>query len=157
MSLPRVDAVCIGVGWTGGIMAAELTKAGMTVVGLERGSGQRETKDFQNNHDELMYSVRGRLYQDFAAETVTMRHHPRQRALPIRRLGSFNPGDGVGGAGVHWNGQTYRYHPNDFRMRSEAIERYGASKIPADMSIQDWGVTYKELEPFYDRFEYMAG
>jgi choline dehydrogenase-like flavoprotein len=25
------------------------------------------------------------------------------------------------------------------------------------MSIQDWGVTYDELEPYYDRFEYMAG
>jgi gluconate 2-dehydrogenase alpha chain len=157
VKLPRVDAVCIGVGWTGGIMAAELTNAGMTVVGLERGSGQRETKDFQNDHDELKYSVRGRLYQDFAAETVTLRHHRRERALPIRRLGSFSPGDGVGGAGVHWNGQTYRYHPNDFRMRSDTIERYGARKIPAEMSIQDWGVTYEDLEPFYDRFEYMAG
>ena len=25
------------------------------------------------------------------------------------------------------------------------------------MTIQDWGVTYEELEPFYDRFEYVAG
>ena len=25
------------------------------------------------------------------------------------------------------------------------------------MTIQDWGITYDELEPYYDRFEYMAG
>jgi gluconate 2-dehydrogenase alpha chain len=35
--LPKVDAVCVGMGWAGGILAAELTKAGMSVVGLERG------------------------------------------------------------------------------------------------------------------------
>ena len=25
------------------------------------------------------------------------------------------------------------------------------------MAIQDWGITYDELEPYYDKFEYMAG
>ena len=35
--LKEVDAVMVGMGWTGSIMARELTKAGLTVVGLERG------------------------------------------------------------------------------------------------------------------------
>jgi gluconate 2-dehydrogenase alpha chain len=52
----EVDAVTIGVGWTGGILAAELTKAGHTVVGLERG-GPRTTQDWQNDHDELRFAV----------------------------------------------------------------------------------------------------
>ena len=34
--LPKVPVVIVGVGWAGGIMAAELTKAGVKVVGLER-------------------------------------------------------------------------------------------------------------------------
>ena len=29
--------------------------------------------------------------------------------------------------------------------------------IPAGMTIQDWGITYDELEPYYDKFEKMAG
>jgi choline dehydrogenase-like flavoprotein len=33
-TLKPVDAVVIGVGWTGGIVASELTKVGLTVVGL---------------------------------------------------------------------------------------------------------------------------
>ena len=37
------------------------------------------------------------------------------------------------------------------------MKRYGKSFIPADMTIQDWGVTYAELEPYYDRFEYLCG
>jgi gluconate 2-dehydrogenase alpha chain len=151
-----VDAVTIGVGWTGGILAAELTKAGMTVVGLERGA-PRGTAEWSHDHDELRYAVRGEMFQNTAGETWTLRHHDRERALPIRRLGSFLPGTGLGGAGVHWNGQTWRFHPRDFTLRSTAEEVYGADAIPDDMAIRDWGITYEELEPYYDRFEYMAG
>ena len=75
----------------------------------------------------------------------------------MRHLGSFLPGAGVGGAGVHWNGQTWRFLPTDFKIRSHTEARYGKKFIPADMTIQDWGVTYDELEPYYDKFEYLCG
>ena len=75
----------------------------------------------------------------------------------MRQLGSFLPGTGLGGAGVHWNGQTWRFHPRDFTAYTSTVERYGKAAMPADMSLQDWGITYDELEPYYDRFEYMAG
>jgi gluconate 2-dehydrogenase alpha chain len=81
----------------------------------------------------------------------------QENALPIRQLGSFLPGTALGGAGVHWNGQTWRFHPRDFTIRTSTIDRYGAGAIPAGMSIQDWGITYDELEPYFDKFEYMAG
>jgi gluconate 2-dehydrogenase alpha chain len=45
----------------------------------------------------------------------------------------------------------------DFRLRSHLTERYGANFIPPELSIQDWGITYEELEPFYDQFEYLTG
>ena len=86
-----------------------------------------------------------------------MRNTPGQRALPIRRWGSFLPGNGVGGAGVHWNGQTWRFLPADFVKRSQTIERYGEAALPEGNTIQDWGVTYDELEPYYDQFEYTCG
>jgi gluconate 2-dehydrogenase alpha chain len=44
----------------------------------------------------------------------------------------------------------------EFKVRSLYEERYGKSFIPDDMTIQDWGITYDELEPYYDRFEYTA-
>ena len=75
----------------------------------------------------------------------------------MRRLGSFLPAEGVGGAGVHWNGQTWRWSDIEFNVRSFYEERYSKNFIPADMTIQDWGITYAELEPYYDRFEYTAG
>jgi gluconate 2-dehydrogenase alpha chain len=52
---------------------------------------------------------------------------------------------------------TFRFLPSDFLARSHNIERYGAAAIPGTMTIQDWGVTYDELEPHYDKFEYLCG
>src|SRR5579872_5810312 len=42
----EVDAVVIGMGWTGSILSRELTKAGLNVVGLERGAMRSPRDDF---------------------------------------------------------------------------------------------------------------
>ncbi|USG65505.1 GMC family oxidoreductase [Brevibacillus ruminantium] len=154
--LPKVDVVIVGVGWGGGIIAQELTKQGLTVVGLERGK-ERKTEDYFMVHDELRYALRYELMQDLSKETITFRSNTRIRALPMRQYGSFLIGTGLGGAGVHWNGQTFRFLPYDFQIRSKTIERYGEKKIPDNMTIQDWGITYDEMEPYYDRFEKLTG
>ncbi|WP_169087734.1 GMC family oxidoreductase [Paenibacillus sp. PL91] len=155
-TLPKTDVVIVGVGWSGGIIAAELTKKGLNVVGLERGK-ERKTEDYFMIHDELRYALRYEMMQDLSKETITFRSNEKIRALPMRQYGSFLIGDGLGGAGVHWNGQTYRFLPYDFEIRSKTIEKYGKNKIPANMTIQDWGITYDELEPYYEKFESMAG
>jgi gluconate 2-dehydrogenase alpha chain len=155
-TLPKVDVVIAGVGWAGGIIASELTKSGLTVVGLEKGK-ERKTEDYFMVHDELRYSVRYEMMQDLSKETLTFRSNEKIRPLPMRQYGSFLLGEGLGGSGVHWNGQTFRFLPYDFQIRSKTIERYGKGKIPADMTIQDWGITYEELEPYYDKFEKMSG
>ncbi|MGZ4415472.1 MAG: GMC family oxidoreductase, partial [Gaiellaceae bacterium] len=156
MANKKADVVIIGVGWVGGIIAAELTKAGLTVVGLERGHS-RGVGNWSDDHDELRYAIRYELFQNAQNETWTLRHNLSETALPMRQLGSFLPGTGLGGAGVHWNGQTWRFHPRDFTIYSSTVGRYGKSAIPAGMTIQDWGITYDQLEPYYDKFEYMAG
>jgi gluconate 2-dehydrogenase alpha chain len=154
--LPKTDVVIVGVGWAGGIIASELTKNGLQVVGLERGK-ERKTEDYFMVHDELRYASRFQLMLDLSKETVTFRSNEKIRALPMRQYGSFLLGDGLGGAGVHWNGQTYRFLPYDFQIRSQTIAKYGKNKIPPEMTIQDWGITYEEMEPYYDKFEKTAG
>src|SRR3954463_4385202 len=156
--LKQVDAVLVGMGWTGSIMARELTKAGLSVVGLERGAYRSPSEDFAlpGIRDELKYRLRFQLMLDNATETVTMRHTSDEAALPMRRWGAFPLGDGVGGAGTHWNGVTWRNIPSEFVLRSHLEQRYGKKAIPADLTIQDWGVTYDELEPYYERFERTA-
>src|SRR6266850_1845653 len=156
--LKEVDVVIVGLGWTGGILAKELSAAGMKVVALERG-GQRSTEaDFSVPavRDELRYVVRHDLMMNTQKDTITVRNNVSQEALPMRRLGSFLPGDVVGGSGVHWSGHTWRWTDMEFNVRSLYEARYGKKHIPEDMTIQDWGITYDELEPYYDKFEYVA-
>src|ERR1700730_4696841 len=159
ITLKETDAVVIGVGWTGSILARELTKAGLNVVGLERGARRMPGENFTipSVRDDLKYAVRQELFQDTGTETVSLRHSPAETALPIRRRGSFLPGTGVGGAGEHWNGVTWRLQPSDHSLRSHLTQRYGRNAIPADMTIEDFPVSYDELEPYYDRFEKLCG
>jgi gluconate 2-dehydrogenase alpha chain len=157
--LKEVDVVLLGVGLVGAILGRELTRAGYRVVGLERGEPRFTVPDFQGPamHDELRYSVRKSLMVDTVKETYTFRNSADQTALPLRRIQGFLPGTGLGGSAVHWNGQTYRFHEADFRMRSHADERYGKDFLGPEYTFQDWGVTYADLEPHYDRFEYLLG
>jgi gluconate 2-dehydrogenase alpha chain len=157
--LPSVDVLVVGFGWTGAIMAQELAEAGLQVLALERGTWRDTPTDFATTfaQDELRFMWRHDLFQTAAHETLTVRNDAAQAALPMRRLGSFLPGTNVGGAGVHWNGQTWRFLPSDFVARTHNTQRYGAAALPEDMTIQDWGVTYDDLEPWYDKFEYLCG
>jgi len=157
--LKEVDVVVIGVGMVGSIVAKELAAAGYKVVGLERGQARFTVPEFQSPaiHDELRFDVRKALMQDNTREPVTFRNQASQVALPVRRWESFLPGTGLGGSMVHWNGQTYRFQATDFQLATRTRERYGKNFLDPDVTIQDWGVTYDELEPHYDRFEYLLG
>src|SRR3974390_2790117 len=74
--LKDVDAVLVGMGWTGAIIARELTKAGLNVVGLERGPDRIPGQDFilPAVRDELRYAARLELMQDNSTDTITFRN-----------------------------------------------------------------------------------
>jgi len=157
--LPHKDVVIVGLGWTGSIMANELTDEGLEVVAIERGPWRDAATDFPPNYDqdELRYRIRHELFLRPDQTTFTFRNKIDQTALPIRTWGAFMPPNGVGGGGVHWNAETWRFLPSDFVLKTHLTERYGAAFLPPDMTIQDWGVTFDEIEPYYDRFEYLCG
>src|SRR5579872_715148 len=157
--LPRKDAVIIGFGWTGSILAHELCDAGLDVVAVERGPWSDTPSDFTISYrqDKMRYRLQHELFLRPAQMSVTFRNNDSQTALPVRNWGAFMLGNGAGGAGIHWNGETWRFLPSDFVLRSHLTQRYGAGFLPPDMTIQDWGVTFDDLEPYYDRFEYLCG
>ena len=157
--LPHKDVVVIGLGWTGCILANELTDEGLDVIAIERGPWRDTSIDFAPNYaqDELRYRIRHELFLRPDQNTFTFRNKMDQTALPIRTWGAFMPPNGVGGGGVHWNAETWRFLPSDFVLRSHLTDRYGANFLPDDMTIQDWGVTYDDLETHYDAFEYLCG
>lgn len=152
----KVDVVILGSGWAGGITGAELAKKGYSVVCLERGEDQK-LEDFIGSKDELRYSRRHELMQDLTKETITSRNKLDDVAQPIRNNSDFLVGTNTGGTSVHWNGNVFRFWPYDFEIYSKTVERYGEDKIPKGMTIQDWGITYDELEPYYDKYEKAIG
>ena len=152
MATEKTDVVIIGVGAAGGILAAELAKAGMKVIGLERGP-RLKTSDF-DAHDELRFFQRQDLRPNPKRMPVTWRPNTSGKARPIP---SQNNGNQAGGGTVHYGAVSWRLHEDDFHVRTKTVERYGAAAVPADSSLTDWPVSYAELEPFYDRAEYDLG
>ena len=158
-TLPAVDAVMVGGGWTGSVIGKELAAAGQRVVVLERGQPRWTSPDFQapGVRDELKYVRRHELHQNTATETYTFRNRADEVALPMRRWQFASPGNHLGGAGVHWSGVYYRWDPVEFKLRSHYTKRYGAGIFGDDITAQDWPLTYDELEPYFDRFDRLVG
>jgi gluconate 2-dehydrogenase alpha chain len=157
--LPKVDVVFVGFGLVGSAIANELGKhTSLQMVALERGPFRDTYPDFLQDHfDEWRYAVQSELFQNLSRNTITFRNNSDQTALPMREYGSFLPGDGVGGAMVHWNGASWRFLPHFFEYRTHLENRYGPDFLPEDTTIQDWGITYDELEPYYDQYEKIFG
>ncbi|MDB5484096.1 MAG: family oxidoreductase [Caulobacteraceae bacterium] len=159
-TLKPVDAVLVGFGWTGAIMGQQLADEGLSVLALERGPWRDTPTDFAPTfaQDELRYMWRHHLFQNVSYDTLTIRNNTGQQALPMRRLGSFLLGTSVGSGGVHWNGQIWRFLPSDFLAKSHNQQRYGRKAVTDyDLTVQDWGVTYEELESSYDQFDQICG
>ena len=81
--LKEVDAVMVGMGWTGAILARALTRSGLNVVGLERGADRNPAEQFTLTRlrDELRYVVRLELMQDNSIDTITFRNAPATNPL----------------------------------------------------------------------------
>jgi gluconate 2-dehydrogenase alpha chain len=159
-TLKPVDVVMVGFGWTGAIMGQQFCDAGLEVLALERGPWRDTASDFATGfaQDELRYMWRHHLFQNLTYDTLTVRNKVSEQALPMRRLGSFLLGTGVGSGGVHWNGQIWRFLPTDFLTKSHNEKRYGKKSVTDhDLTVQDWGITYDELEPFYNQFDLLCG
>src|ERR1700756_4012691 len=105
MALTKTDVVIVGVGAVGGILAAELAKSGMKVIGLERGP-RLKTADFEP-HDELRYFQRQDLRPDVKRQPVTWRTNPNGRARPLPTL---SYGNQAGGGTVHYGAVSWRMH-----------------------------------------------
>jgi len=136
--------VCIvGSGAGGGVMAEQLSGAGIKVVVLERGR-EFSTSDFLAQ-DELTNVLR----QDFFLKGYreTQRETAAERAVP----GKYSlMAHTVGGSTVHWGSWSWRFRPDEFRVLSQE------GRIPGS-STADWPFGYDEIAPFYDKAEQSLG
>lgn len=164
MANKHADVVIVGVGAAGAILARELTEAGFTVLGIDKGP-YYHSDDFWTKFDELRYSTRAGLSPTMDTDPMTWRPNAQTPAQilpwavgPQPKNPLWHPPSvGVGGGSIHWACWSWRQLREDFRQRSDWIERYGEEKLPEGSQIVDWPVSYDDLEPYYDRVEYETG
>ena len=152
MANRHVDAVIVGAGAGGGVVAKELSEGGLRVVLLERGGWpQFEELD----HDELSCQFYGVLRHAFGPDDD---RHRRVLKAPDGSWRVIRPTDGgygvvaacVGSGTATYGALAWRFLPKDFRMRST----YGA---PEGSSLEDWPISYEDLEPCYEKAEWEIG
>ena len=154
IDLEPTDVVLIGVGAVGGVAALPLARAGLDVIGLEAGNWLT-ARDFAP--DELRNNIRGwpQSVQKANREVPT---HRRSEGAPYSPRPPVHPMmNAVGGTSLHYWGQSWRLNPWDFSVVSETARRYGAGRIPAGSTVEDWPFGLEELEPYYDAVEYEVG
>jgi gluconate 2-dehydrogenase alpha chain len=151
--LKPVDVAVIGLGAAGGVAVLPLAQAGLKVLGIEAGTWM-DPRSFKP--DEIHNNVRALVTSVPKAqrEIPTFRASDQERA----RQAAVHPMmNAIGGTSIHYWAQSWRYHPWDFRVRTETVRRYGASAIPSGTTLEDWPLTYDELEPYYGRIEREIG
>jgi choline dehydrogenase-like flavoprotein len=150
--MKRVNAVVIGAGAAGGIVAKELAVAGLSVVLLERGkwytANDCRKDDLRNQRTTLLGNAFGP--EDEGNPRVWLDAKGQPHIALASEGGYQNNAACVGGGTLSYGAQAWRYMPQDFRMKST----YGA---PAGSSLEDWPISYDDLEPFYEKAEYEIG
>lgn len=150
--MTRYDAIIIGTGAAGGIVAGILAEAGKHVLLLERGPAltfeQVGRDDLRNQRLSIYGHNAGpdlegnpRVFVDPSGNERTVRPHEADY---------HNNAACVGGGTRVYGAQAWRFMPADFRMATT----YG---VPEDSSLADWPITYDDLEPFYERAEWELG
>jgi gluconate 2-dehydrogenase alpha chain len=153
VTLKPVDVAVIGLGAAGGVAVLPLARAGLKVAGIEAG-GWMDPHTFRP--DEIHNNVRRLVTSVPKAqlEIPTIRSSPD---TPARQAPVHPMMNAVGGTSIHYWAQSWRLKPWDFKTRSATVQRYGASALPAGSTLEDWPLTYDDLEPFYDKVEYEIG
>src|SRR5262245_35982198 len=151
--LKAADVVVIGLGAAGGVAVLPLASAGLKVIGIEAGTWMKPT-DYRA--DEIHNNVRRSVTSVLKAqkEIPTVRANSSETARQPEQHPMMNA---IGGTSIHYWAQSWRLKPWDFKSRSQVISRYGASAIPPGSTLEDWPLTYDELEPYYDLVEYEIG
>ena len=152
MAAQHVNAVIVGAGAGGGVVAKELATNGLSVVLLERGGWP----DYDRHINDELISQRTQVLG--SAFGPDHRLHPRVRiygegnrqvVTPIRGDYGHNAAC-VGSGTVSYGAMAWRFMTEDFRMKSV----YGHGE---GSTLEDWPVTYEELEPYYEKAEWEIG
>jgi choline dehydrogenase-like flavoprotein len=152
MANNHVQAVVIGAGAGGGVVAKELSTAGISVVLLERG-GWISFAD--HGDDELtaqrIFPLKPFLGPDMKRyRRVAVDQNGNERIVLPNEWAYGNVAACVGSGTVAYGAMGWRFMQEDFKMKST----YG--EIPGS-TLEDWPISYDDLEPYYEKVEWEVG
>lgn len=154
------DAVIVGAGISGAILAHELTSKGFKVLILEAGLGRDLS---QHGNQRLLETFFSNPYSDNNGVFVRNPNAEMPRSSDLRPLAADEinteaylvqsgpyVSDSVysrvlGGTTVHWEAKAIRMLREDFQLRT----KYGQGL--------DWPIGLDELLPYYDKAEFVLG
>jgi choline dehydrogenase-like flavoprotein len=142
------DAVIVGSGVAGAIVAKELSQQGKRVLILEAGEAKDLTLAGFQSYIDTFYSAAAKnpnapYPKNPNALSPTDDDHYFVEKGPMRLSGSYTRVPG--GTTMHWEAKTPRMLPNDFKVRT----LYGEGL--------DWPINYEDLMPYYRKAEYEIG
>lgn len=147
-----MKAVVIGAGAGGGVVAKELAQAGFQVVLFERGlwytAADCRKDDLRNQRTTVLGNAFGP--EDEGNPRVLVDIAGRERVIAPSEGAYSNNAACVGGGTLSYGAMAWRFMAQDFRMRS----LYGA---PEGSTLEDWPISYDDLEPFYEKAEREIG
>jgi choline dehydrogenase-like flavoprotein len=152
MKNKHVNAIVIGAGAGGGIVAKELAVAGLSVVLFERGGWA--TYD-DHDDDELISQRTTVLGNAFGPDDK------RHRRVVVNSDGTTRivlPSEGnfsnnaacVGSGTVSYGAMAWRFMEKDFHMKTTYGHIEGST-------LEDWPISYFDLEPYYEKAEWEIG
>ena len=145
------DVCVIGSGAGAGPVVWSLTRAGYSVVVLEKGPWFKQS-DFSK--DELACCRRSHYTPNLKDEQHVLEERNGDKgwtATPTAESKrDFWNGSMVGGSSNLMSGFFHRLKPQDFRLLSEFGPIQGANLV-------DWPISYADLEPYYAMVEQVVG
>jgi choline dehydrogenase-like flavoprotein len=155
------DVLIVGSGASGGWVAKEVAERGLSVLMLEAGPPRVPTRDFTEHVWPYQLKYRGfgdqqRLLENqpvqrlcYACDEYShqffVNDHENPYTFPADKPFMWIRGRQVGGKTFCWARESYRY--SDYEFKAASRDGYG----------EDWPISYKELEPYYDRVESFIG
>lgn len=152
MKNKHVNAIIVGAGAGGGVVAKELSTAGMSVVLFERGEW---VKFDDHNNDELIsqrITVLGNANgpDDERYCRVMVSSEGNSTIVLPSEGGYSNNAACVGSGTVSYGAMGWRFMPQDFRMKTTYGHVVGST-------LEDWPISYDELEQYYEKAEWEIG
>lgn len=152
MANKHVNAIIVGAGAGGGVVAKELSVAGLSVVLFERGDWATfddiDTDELNSQRAHVLSNGYGPDNERYYRILQT-RDGKTRKVIPSENEYNNNAAC-VGSGTVSYGAMAWRFMEQDFKLKSIYGHVSGST-------LEDWPFSYSELEPFYEKVEWEMG